>query len=247
MAKKKAKAPVEVDVSKWPASKIELRAISVLKDNPNNTRTHTPSQVRMLAAAMKEFGWTMPMLVDEKDTIIAGHGRDQAAELTYKEGGAIRMFDGTPVPKGHVPVICARGWTEIQKRAYIEADNRLNELGGWDQTKRQSQLDYLVAQGFPLAAIGWDKASLNPLAEWGGMPEFSQKDKTAFRSIVVHFRTQEDVDQFAKKVGLKITAQTRYLWFPDIEIERLVDKRYVTGATSSTTKAPRKKAAAEAT
>ena len=58
------------------------------------------------------------------------------------------------------------------------------------------------------------------------MPEFDQKDKKAFRSLALHFKDQAAVDAFAGLVGQNITGKTRFLWFPSIEIERYVDKRY---------------------
>jgi hypothetical protein len=69
-------------------------------------------------------------------------------------------------------------------------------------------------------------AATDPNTEWQGMPVFEQKDKTAFRSLAVHFNTQEDVDRFATLVGQKVTDRTRYLWFPEIVIERYADKVY---------------------
>ncbi len=70
----------------------------------------------------------------------------------------------------------------------------------------------------------------DPAAEWTGMPEFNQPDKTAFRSIVMHFHDQAGVDAFARAIGKQgeVTEKTRYIWFPEIVIERLADKAYVT-------------------
>ena len=59
------------------------------------------------------------------------------------------------------------------------------------------------------------------------MPEFDQRDKTAFRSLPVHFKDQEAVDKFAALIGQKVTNKTRFVWFPAIEIETYADKRYV--------------------
>ena len=63
----------------WPASSVEMRAISELVPYANNSRTHSPAQVEQIAASMREFGWTSPVLVDENGMIIAGHGRVLAA------------------------------------------------------------------------------------------------------------------------------------------------------------------------
>jgi hypothetical protein len=66
----------------------------------------------------------------------------------------------------------------------------------------------------------------DPMAEWKGMPEFEQEDKTAFQSVHIHFKDQGAVDTFAGLIGQKITPQTRSVWYPQIEIEHYADKRY---------------------
>ncbi len=62
--------------------------------------------------------------------------------------------------------------------------------------------------------------------EWIGMPEFDQQDKRAFRSIVLHFHDQAGVDKFSKITEQKITEKTKYLWYPEIIIEKAFDKKY---------------------
>ena len=62
--------------------------------------------------------------------------------------------------------------------------------------------------------------------EWVDMPEFKQEDKTAYRTIHIHFANDEGVRQFAAKIEKPITQKTKYLWYPDIVIEKMMDKRY---------------------
>jgi ParB-like chromosome segregation protein Spo0J len=83
-----------------------------------NVRTHSDAQVSQIAASIREWGWTNPVLVAEDGTIIAGHGRVLAARR-------LRIED--------VPVMLAAGWTDAQKRAYAIADNKLTLNGGWDE------------------------------------------------------------------------------------------------------------------
>ena len=71
-----------------------------------------------------------------------------------------------------------------------------------------------------------EPGSTDAEAEWQGMPEFIQEDKTAFRSVVVHFPDQQAVDDFVALVKFPLTPQTRFMWFPRSTIERYVDKRY---------------------
>jgi len=76
-----------------------------------------------------------------------------------------------------------------------------------------------------MVAKGWTEGQQRAYA-WEGMPEFDSVDKTAFRSIQVHFHDQDGVDKFAELTGQKITKKTRYLWYPEIKIETYADKSY---------------------
>jgi ParB-like chromosome segregation protein Spo0J len=102
----------------WPADAVERRPLASLVPAARNARTHSDEQVAQIAASIGEWGWTVPVLVDEAGTIIAGHGRVLAA-------AKIGLSD--------VPVMVARGWTDAQKRAYVIADNKLAENAGWDE------------------------------------------------------------------------------------------------------------------
>jgi hypothetical protein len=96
---------------------IEYRPLESLKPAPRNARTHSKKQIQKIAASIREFGFINPILVDEDDRIVAGHGRLEAA----RQLGLAR-----------VPTIELAHLTEAQRRAYIIADNRLAELAGWD-------------------------------------------------------------------------------------------------------------------
>src|SRR3979409_1434388 len=97
---------------------IVYRKSSELKPYLRNARTHSRKQVKQIAAAIGEFGFTNPVLVDESDQIIAGHGRVQAAKV---------------LGLAEVPTVQIAHLSATQKRAYILADNRLAEKAGWDQ------------------------------------------------------------------------------------------------------------------
>jgi ParB-like chromosome segregation protein Spo0J len=88
---------------RWPADKVERWPVAKLVPNARNARTHSDEQVTQLAASIEEWGWTIPVLVDETGGIIAGHGRILAA---HKLG--IKA----------VPVIVAAGWMDAKRRAY---------------------------------------------------------------------------------------------------------------------------------
>jgi len=105
-----------------------------------NARTHSPAQIDQIAASIREWGWTSPVLVDEQGTIIAGHGRILAAQK-------LGITD--------VPVMVADGWSETQKRAYILADNKLALNAGWDDALLGLELAELDGLGFDLELTGF--------------------------------------------------------------------------------------------
>lgn len=129
----------------WAALNPEPRKVVDLKPYARNTRLHSEEQVAQIAAAMLEFGWTIPILVDEFDEIIAGHGRLEAA---IKIG-----FD-------EVPVIVARGWTEAQKMAYRIADNQLPMNATWSPEMLKLELGELKKLDFNLDLLGFDEVRL---------------------------------------------------------------------------------------
>jgi len=136
----------------WPADNLERWPIEKLTPYARNTRTHTPAQIDAIAASIKEWGWTMPVLADEDGTLIAGHARIQAAQ---KLGIA------------EVPVMLAKGWPEAKRRAYVIADNQLAIKGsGWDFELLASEIEGLGSDGFDLTLLGFNEDELaNLLAE----------------------------------------------------------------------------------
>ena len=115
-----------------------------------NSRTHSDAQVAQIAASIKEFGWTNPILVDGTNGIIAGHGRLLAAR---KLGNA------------EVPVIELAHMTESQKKAYVIADNQLAMNAGWDTSMLTLELADLKEAGFSLDILGFDPKELDSLLE----------------------------------------------------------------------------------
>jgi hypothetical protein len=131
--------------------KIETTPIEKLIPYARNSRTHSDQQVAQVAASIREFGFTNPVLIDSEDGIIAGHGRVMAArKLGLTEVPCIRL--------GHL--------TETQKRAYIIADNKLALNSGWDEEMLGLELADLREADFDLGLLGFDadgiEAALNP-------------------------------------------------------------------------------------
>jgi len=105
-----------------------------------NSRTHSPEQIEQIVKSMKEFGFTNPLLIDENNTIIAGHGRLEAALL---------------LGLTHVPCIILDGLTEEQKAAYVIADNKLALNAGWDFNILRDQFEFLMSKDYNLELTGF--------------------------------------------------------------------------------------------
>jgi len=132
---------------------VSMRRTGELVLSVRNPRSHSPEHVNQLAASIREFGFTIPILLDERDEVIAGHGRLLAArELGLDE----------------VPTLTATGWSEAQQRAYRIADNKLTESGQWDDHLLREELSELAGE-FPLEAMGFAQAELEDLLA-GGSP-----------------------------------------------------------------------------
>ena len=147
-----------------PADKVEQWDITKLVPYARNSRTHSDAQVAQIAASIKEWGWTTPVLVDEDGSIIAGHGRTLAAQR-------LKMTQ--------VPVMVAKGWSDTKKRAYIIADNKLAMNAGWDAEMLKIELGALDAAGFNLELTGFTgddltQAMFGDLATEGEADEMSE-------------------------------------------------------------------------
>jgi DNA modification methylase len=130
------------------ASQIAFWPLDRLKPYARNAKTHGVDQVAKIAASMAEFGWTVPCLVSADGELIAGHGRVLAAvQLGMTEA----------------PVIVLDHLTEAQRRAYRIADNKLTEMGGWDETLLLEELRGLLAEDFDLGLIGIPEDELDAL------------------------------------------------------------------------------------
>lgn len=198
----------------WPATAVELRHVDSLEPYARNARVHPQTQIDQIVASMREFGFTIPLLIDEAGVVIAGHGRLTAAKiLAHKHGNAAFA---------HVPVMVARGWTDAQRRAYTITDNRLTEASSWDLDLLRLELSELRELAFDPAILGFEgffppEGALDQNAAWQGMPGYEHINKNGYHLLAVHFKDQDAVDKFAELVGQPVTTSTRYLWFPEPE------------------------------
>jgi ParB-like chromosome segregation protein Spo0J len=149
---------------------IEQVAVSALIPYARNSRTHSDEQVAQIAASIREFGFTNPVLIDADSGIIAGHGRVMAArKLGMSEVPCLRL--------GHL--------SDTQKRAYIIADNKLALNSGWDNEMLRVEFAELELEGCDLAITGFAIEEIEALkfdndAE-AEMPELKDGDKEPFQ------------------------------------------------------------------
>ena len=122
----------------------------------NNSRTHSDKQVDQLAASMKEFGFTNPILTDGESVIIAGHGRLLAAR---KLGLA------------KVPTIELGHLSKTQRKALVIADNKLAMNADWDPELLKIEIETLAAEGFDLPILGFSEENLEDVLSFGFEPE----------------------------------------------------------------------------
>jgi DNA modification methylase len=138
-----------------------------------NSRTHSEAQVAQIAGSIKEFGFNNPVLIDEDNGIIAGHGRVMAAQKLGLQA---------------VPCIRLAHLSDTQRKAYVIADNRLALNAGWDDQMLTVELQELDSESFDLSLLGFEadelNALLNPIKETEGLtdedevPEVPEEPKT---------------------------------------------------------------------
>ncbi len=122
---------------------VRYREVDALTPWSQNSRAHTPKQIKLVARSIETYGWTNPILIDDAGNVIAGHARLEAAKL---------------LGMTQVPTICLSNMTEPQKRAYIIADNRMNEVAGtWDRKilALEHQAIQLLDPSFDLTCTGF--------------------------------------------------------------------------------------------
>jgi DNA modification methylase len=136
---------------------LEVLPLSQLRPYSRNARTHSKKQIRQIARSIERFGFTNPVLIDQENTILAGHGRVAAAKLLNLSA---------------VPCLRIETMSPAEKRAYVIADNKLALNAGWDEEILAEELSGLLAEdlGFDIALTGFSIPEIDSLAE-GLTPE----------------------------------------------------------------------------
>jgi ParB-like chromosome segregation protein Spo0J len=135
---------------------VELVERDTLIPYTNNPKEHPDEQVKKIASSIKNYGWDQPIVVDENNEIIKGHGRVQAAEL---------------LDLAHVPVIQREDLTDAEKKASRIADNKTAE-SDWIDDALETEIDLLQDEAIDVDTLGFDDEELDELIEEPEVPEF---------------------------------------------------------------------------
>ncbi|MGI9398587.1 MAG: ParB/Srx family N-terminal domain-containing protein [Paracoccaceae bacterium] len=125
------------------AKDVKQMPVDELIPYDRNPNIHSSEQIIQLANSIREWGFTVPILIDEKEVVLAGHGR---------------LFAAKSLNMKTVPCITATGWSDAQKKAYVIADNKLSEGSEWDSSLYFAELKEINNSGFDLSLIGFDES-----------------------------------------------------------------------------------------
>ena len=192
---------------------------------PYGQNPRKKKDIEKVANSIAEFGWQQPIVIDQNNVIIVGHSRYEAAKMLKREV---------------VPCVVAN-LTEEKAKAYRIADNKTNEYSEWDYGLLNKEFGDLLDINYDLTNLGFEDRELESIItfdgtgrewlmteeHWQDMPTFEHDNEAPFRSIHVHFKTKQDVENFFKLVKQDFTDKTKYIWFPQIEKNVLKDKGYV--------------------
>ena len=151
--------------------KMQDRNVADLIPYVNNSRVHSDEQVLQICSSIREFGFTNPVLIDEDNGVVAGHGRLMAAKKLGLE---------------KVPCIILAGLSEAQKKAYVIADNQLSLTSSWNMEVLALEVEALQAEDFDLNILGFSDEELNNLvisfdADEVPPPELASGEKDTLR------------------------------------------------------------------
>ena len=139
----------------------------------NNSRTHSDEQINQVAARIKEFGFTNPVLIDSDGGIIAGHGRVMAAKKLGLD---------------EVPCIELSHLTKAQRKAYVIADNKLGELSEWNFDALRLEIEEIASEGFNVDLLAFSEKEMSKLFdEMGGVSISTELEESNLDELTVKF------------------------------------------------------------
>jgi hypothetical protein len=187
--------------------------------NPSNPRRHPNAQREALRASLRALGWIAPVVQNVRTgNLIDGHARiEEALSAGVAE---VPVIDVDLSPEQEALALSV--YDPITAMAVLDRealDSLLRDVST-DETALQALLN-------DIAATAGLVPSLDPMAEWGGMPAFEQPDAMPHRTVSVHFADDEAVADFARLVGQPLTEQTKSLWHPEQRPQRRLGEQYL--------------------
>ena len=210
--------------------KCDLMHISELQPDKRNARKRTPRGRKAIETSLRDLGTGRSIVIDRQGRIIAGHGTVEAAAKLGLDDVQVVDSDGTKLIAIKRVDLDLDSDPKAQQLAI--ADNRASEFGEWDATALQDISSALSLEPFftasELADITGDKCeSANDAeAEWQGMPDYSAHDEMGYRQLIVHFRTPQDVTDFAEAIGQTISDRAKYIWYPRQQNADMASTKY---------------------
>jgi hypothetical protein len=190
--------------------KINKVKIAELKQAEYNPRQITKRQYEDLKKSLEKFGLVDPIIINSDNTVIGGHQRLRiVTELGATEVPTVRL--------------------NLSKEDERELNIRLNKNTGefnLDLLANHFDMEELKDWGFKDIEFGLNIDKINATDEWVGMPEFANEDLTPNRQLIISFKNDKDIKDFAELIGQKVTEKTKSLWFPEVEDTKQFDKTY---------------------
>jgi hypothetical protein len=201
--------------------KIELFKTNEVIPYAHNPRDHSQDQVKKIALSIESFGFSQPIVIDEDNVILVGHGRHKAAQLLNLES---------------VPCVIVKGLEEWQKKAYRILDNKIQNESNWNLAHLETELDALKDSGFNfdvfglnelVALLGEPLTEVDRKLEWQGMPEYEHRDLEPYHSITIYIDNESQLPELSTILEQKITPDTKSVWYPKQEREEVKGKAYI--------------------
>lgn len=201
---------------------IEIEKINLAPYNPRNDLKPGDAEYESLRRSIEHFGYVDPLVWNKKTgNLVGGHQRFKILLERGEKSVQVSVVD----------------LEEKDEKALNIALNKIS--GKWDYAKLADLITSIDTGEFDLTLTGFSLDEIENMATWSGlrteddpskawegMPGFDVKDKTAFRTILVHFKEEADVKEFFSLVGQSFTDKTKFIWFPEQQRMETEEKRY---------------------
>ena len=205
----------------------EILTITKVKGNKKNPRLIKNDKFKQLVTSIKQTPEMMmlrPLLLDENNIILGGNMRWKACKELNWETVPTQTYSRAIHKESESWTVYGKTYEAVCDEILIK-DNTHYGVFDYDILANEWETQPLVDWGLDLW-INSDKNNLDAESEWTDMPEFQQEDLTPSRQLIISFRNEKDVQEFAKLIQQKITDKTKSLWHPLAENEKQFDKTY---------------------